>query len=101
MSKVIMMATFSCKEGMNDQMDAALKTQVAAVAELEGAEVYCYHRGEGESYGFFAVFSSMEAMQAQGQSEALQKALSEFQQLLTEPPNMTMWSPVAGFGLDL
>ena len=89
MSKVSMVATFNCKEGKNDEMDAALAAQVAVAAELDGVEVYSYHRGEGTNYSYFALFSSMEAIQSQGQSEELQAS----------PPQMSMYSPVAASGL--
>ena len=80
MSKVAMVATFNCKEGKNDEMDAALAAQVAVAAELDGVEVYSYHRGEGTDYSYFALFSSMEAIQSQGQSEALQAVMGTLRQ---------------------
>lgn len=101
MSKVSMVATFTCKEGKNDEMDAALAAQVAAAAELEGVEVYSYHRGEGNNYSYFALFSSMESIQSQGESDALQAVMPAFMELLGSPPQMSMYSPVAAVGLDL
>lgn len=101
MSKVSMVATFTCKEGKNDEMDAALAAQVAVAAEMEGVEVYSYHRGEGNNYSYFALFTSMESIQSQGQSEALQEVMATFMELLASPPQMAMYSPVAATGLDL
>lgn len=101
MSKVSMVATFSCKEGRNEEMDAALAAQVAVAAELEGVEVYSYHRGEGNSYSYFALFTSAEAIAAHAESEALQEAMGPFMELLASPPQMSTYSPVAATGLDV
>ncbi|MCY3850878.1 MAG: hypothetical protein OXF75_08770 [Acidimicrobiaceae bacterium] len=101
MSKVSMVATFTCAEGKNDEMDAALAAQVAAAADLEGVEVYSYHRGEGDNYSFFALFSSMESVQAHGEADSLKDVMPVFMSLLGSPPQMSMYSPVAAAGLDL
>jgi len=100
MSKVSMAATFTCKEGMNDQMDAVLAQQVAAAGELDGVEVYSYHHGEGTQYSFFALFTSMDALQDHGQAESLKGVMPAFMELLDGPPNMSMYTPVAAVGLD-
>ena len=101
MSKVSMVATFSCADGKADEMDAVLEAQVAAASELDGVEVYSYHRGEGETYSFFALFSSMEAMQAHGEADSLKDVMPQFMSLLAGPPQMSMYTPVAASGLDL
>ncbi|MDE0066315.1 MAG: antibiotic biosynthesis monooxygenase [Acidimicrobiaceae bacterium] len=101
MSKVAMVATFTCAEGKNDEMDAALAAQVAAASELEGVEVYSYHRGEGSNYSFFALFTSMESLQAHGDADSLKEVMPAFMSLLGSPPQMSMYSPVAAAGLDL
>ncbi len=101
MSKVAMVATFTCAEGKNEEMDAALAAQVAAAADLEGVEVYSYHRGEGSNYSFFALFTSMESVQAHGEADSLKEVMPEFMSLLAGPPQMSMYSPVAAAGLDL
>ncbi len=66
MGKVAMFATLSCVEGKGDEMDAVLASQVAAAADLDGVEVYSYHRGEDNEYSFFALFTSQDALQAHG-----------------------------------
>ncbi len=101
MSKVSMVATFTCKEGKNDEMDAALAAQVAVAAGLEGVEVYSYHRGEDDDYSYFALFSSMESIRSHAESEALQAVMPAFMELLASPPRMSMYSPVAAAGLNL
>ena len=101
MSKVSMVATFTCAAGKNDEMDATLAAQVAAAAELDGVEVYSYHRGEDDNYSFFALFSSMESMQAHGEADSLKDVMPAFMSLLGSPPQMSMYSPVAATGLDL
>ncbi len=103
MAKFSMVGVFNCLEGKNDEMDAALEAQVAAVADDPGVEVYTYHRGEGTSYGYFAVFSSMEAMQKASQGEAMQAAMATFGELMVEgqPSAMFMGSPLSAKGLDI
>jgi len=103
MTKFSMVGVFNCEEGKNDEMEAALEAQVAAVADDPGVEVYTYHRGEGTTYGYFAVFSSMEAMQKASQSEAMQAAMATFGELLVEgkPDAMFMGTPFSGKGLDI
>lgn len=95
-----MVATFTCKEGRNAEMDAALAAQVAVAAELDGVEVYSYHRGESNQYSYFALFSSMEAIRSHGESKALQATMSEFMELLDGQPQMLMYTPVAATGLN-
>lgn len=101
MSKVSMVATFSCVEGKADEMDAVLADQVAAASQLDGVEVYSYHRGEGNQYSFFALFTSMEAMQGHGQAESLKDIMPAFMELLAGPPDMSMYTPIAASGLEL
>ncbi|NNC91054.1 MAG: antibiotic biosynthesis monooxygenase [Acidimicrobiia bacterium] len=101
MSKVSMVATFACAEGKGDEMEAVLSAQVAAAAELEGVEVYSYHRGEGDEYSFFALFSSMEALQAHGEADSLKDVMPAFMSLLAGPPQMSTFVPVAAVGLAL
>ncbi|MDH3540040.1 MAG: antibiotic biosynthesis monooxygenase [Acidimicrobiia bacterium] len=101
MSKVSMVATFSCAEGKEDEMDAVLTAQVAAAAELDGVEVYSYHRGEGNTYSFFALFSSQAAMQGHGEADSLKDVMPAFMSLLAGPPQMSVYTPIAAVGLDL
>jgi quinol monooxygenase YgiN len=101
MSKVSMVATFSCAEGKADEMDAVLTAQVAAAADLDGVEVYSYHRGEGNTYSFFALFSSLAAMQGHGEADSLKDVMPAFMSLLAGPPQMSVYTPIAAVGLDL
>lgn len=101
MSKFSMVGTFNCQEGKNNEMDAALEAQVAAVADLDDVEVYAYHRGEGTSYAYFAVFSAPDAMQRASQTEAMQAAMAQFGALLDGPPQMTMGTPLSAKGFEI
>ena len=101
MSKVSMVATFTCAHGKGDEMDAVLTAQVAAAADLDGVEVYSYHRGEDNQYSFFALFTSMEAMQGHGEAESLKDVMPAFMSLLAGPPNMSVYAPIAASGLDI
>ncbi len=101
MGKVTMMGTITCQEGKGDEMAAVLTRMVDAARDEPGVEVYSYHRGEGDSFSFFALMSSAESMQGHGQSEAMQSAMADFMPLMAAPPQMAMYTPVAGLGLDL
>lgn len=101
MSKMSMVATFSCADGKADEMDAVLARQVEAAAELDGVEVYSYHRGDDNQYSFFALFSSMESMQHHGEAESLKEVMPDFMSLLAGPPNMSTYTPIAAAGLDI
>ena len=96
-----MVATFTCADGRADEMDAVLTAQVAAAADLEGVEVYSYHRGEENRYSFFALFTSMEALQAHGEADSLKEVMPAFMELLGDPPQMSVYTPVAATGLDI
>ncbi|MBG7604455.1 MAG: hypothetical protein IZT58_07445 [Actinobacteria bacterium] len=86
MSKVSMMGTISCQEGKGDE---------------PGVEIYSYHRGEDDTFSFFALMSSQEAMQGHGQTEAMQAAMQAFGPLMAEPPQMAMAIPIAAVGFDV
>ncbi|MEL6981031.1 MAG: antibiotic biosynthesis monooxygenase [Actinomycetota bacterium] len=101
MGKVTMMGTITCQAGKGDEMAAVLAKMVDAAKEEPGVEVYSYHRGEGDTFAFFALMSSADSMQGHGQSEAMQAAMADFMPLMAAPPEMTMFAPVAAIGLDL
>lgn len=101
MGKVAMFATLSCVEGKGDEMDAVLASQVAAAADLDGVEVYSYHRGEDNEYSFFALFTSQDALQAHGEADSLREVMPAFMALLAGPPQMKVYTPVAATGLDI
>jgi quinol monooxygenase YgiN len=75
--------------------------QVSAVADVDGVEVYSYLRGEGSSYGYFAVFTDMASMQAASQTEAMQAAMGQFGALLDGPPNMVMGEALSAKGFEV
>ena len=101
MSKVAMVATFNCQEGKNDEMDAALAMQVAAMADQDGVEIYSYHRGEGTAYSFFAILADRSVMETSNSTDAMQAAMAVFGPLLDGPPNMTMGAPVSAKGFEV
>ena len=100
MSKVSMMGTFSCQDGKADDMEAVLRKMVTAASDEPGIEIYSYHRGEGNTFSFFALMASQEAMQQHGQTPALQAAMAEFGPLMASPPQMTSAIPIAAIGFD-
>jgi quinol monooxygenase YgiN len=101
MSKVTMIGTINCQDGKADEMAAVLATMVDAAKEEPGIEIYSYHRGEGNTFYFFALMTSAEEMQGHGQGEAMQAAMQDFMPLMAEPPQMSMATPIAAIGLDL
>jgi quinol monooxygenase YgiN len=101
MSKASVMGTFTCQDGKADEMEAVLASMVEAAADEPGVEIYSYHRGEDNTFWFFALMADEASMQSHGQSEAMKAAMEGFGPLVAEPPQMTMTTPVAAVGLDL
>jgi quinol monooxygenase YgiN len=101
MSKVTMLGTFTSQDGKAEELEAVLAAMVEAASGEPGVEIYSYHRGEANAFWFFALMADEESMQSHGQSEAMQAAMSAFGPLVTEPPQVTVTTPVAALGLDL
>ncbi len=100
-SKISMIGSISCQDGKADEMEAVLTSMVDAAREEPGVEIYSYHRGEGNTFWFFALMTDQDAMQGHGQSEAMQAAMQAFMPLMAEPPQMSPATPIAAIGLDL
>ena len=101
MTKVSMMGKITAQEGKGDEMAAVLADMVEAAREEPGVEIYSYHRGEGDTFSFFALMSSEEAMQGHGQSAAMQQAMQGFMPLMAEPPQMAPATPIAAIGFEI
>ncbi len=101
MSKVAVIGTFTCQDGKAEEMEAVLTAMVEAASREPGVEIYSYHRGEENTFWFFALMADEESMQNHGQSEAMQAAMSEFGPLVAVPPQMMVTTPIAALGLDL
>jgi quinol monooxygenase YgiN len=101
MSKVSMMGTITCQDGKADEMEAVLASMVEAAGDEPGVEIYSYHRGEDNTFWFFALMADQESMQNHGQSEAMQAAMQAFGPLMAEPPQMSVTTPVAAIGFDI
>lgn len=101
MSKVSMMGTFTCQDGKAEEMEAVLAAMVEAARGEPGVEIYSYHRGEANTFWFFALMTDMQSMQHHGQSEAMQAAMSAFGPLVAAPPQMNVTTPIAALGVDL
>ena len=101
MSKVSMMGTFTCQDGKAEETETVLAAMVEAAGSEPGVEIYSYHRGEGNTFWFFALMADEESMQNHGQSEAMQAAMSAFGPLVAGPPQMSVTTPVAALGFDL
>ncbi len=101
MSKVSMMGAITCRDGKADEMAAVLASMVEAAKDEPGVEIYSYHRGEGNTFSFFALMADEESMQNHGRSEAMQAAMAAFGPLMAEPPQMSPATPIAAIGFDL
>ena len=101
MSKVSAMGTLTCQDGKAEEMEEVLTAMVEAARGEPGVEIYSYHRGEDNTFWFFALMADAKSMQNHGQSEAMQAAISAFGPLVAAPPQMTVTTPVAAVGLDL
>ena len=101
MSKATDIGTFACQDGKAEEMEAVLTSMVETAKDEPGVEIYSYHRGEGNTFWFFALMADAESMQNHGQSEAMQAAMSAFGPLVADPPQMSVTTPVAALGLDL
>ena len=101
MSKVSMIGSITCQEGKAEEMEAVLAAMVDAAAGEPGVEIYSYHRGDENTFWFFALMADEASMQNHGQSEAMQAAMADFGPLMAAPPQMSVTTPVAAIGLDL
>src|SRR5918994_7468446 len=98
MNKVSMVGTFTCREGKAEEMEAVLAAMVEAASGEPGVEIYSYHRGQENTFWFFALMADEASMQHHGQSEAMQAAMSAFGPLVARPPQMSVTTPVAAVG---
>ena len=101
MSKVAVVGSLKCQEGKGDEMAAVLAQMVEAARGEPGVEVYSYHRGEDDTFWFFALMSDADAMQQHGRRKAMQAAMAEFMPLADGPPQMSTTRPVAAIGLEV
>lgn len=101
MGKVTVMGTFTCHDGKAAEVEEVLRAMVDAAEGEPGVEIYSYHRGDANSYWFFALMTDEESMQRHGQSGAMQAAMSRFMPLVTAPPQVAVTTPVAAVGLGL
>jgi quinol monooxygenase YgiN len=99
MGKMSVVGDFACQPGRAEEMERVLRAMVAAAADEPGVEVYSYHRGEGDTFWFFAVMRDEESMRSHGQSAAMRAAMAEFGPLVAQPPRMRTTTPVAAIGL--
>lgn len=101
MSKVSMLGTITCQDGKADEMAGVLVEMVEAARDDPGVEIYSYHRGEENTFWFFALMADEEAMRNHGQGEVMQAAMQAFGPLMAEPPRMSVTTPIAALGFDL
>ncbi len=93
--------TFTCQDGKAEEMETVLAAMVDAASTEPGVEIYSYHRGDDNTFWFFALMADQDSMQHHGQSDAMKAAMEGFMPLVATPPQMNMTTPVAALGLDL
>jgi quinol monooxygenase YgiN len=98
-SKVTMIGTITCHDGKADDLEEVFVRMVEAAEGEPGVEVYSYHRGEENTFWFFALMADETAMTEHGQSAAMQEAVQAAMPLMAGPPAISMAAPVAGIGL--
>lgn len=101
MSKVAMFGTITCQDGKADEMAKVLADMVDAAHDELGVEVYSYHRGDDDTFWFFAVMTDEDAARNHGRSEAMRAAMEAFGPLMAEPPQISQATPIAALGLDV
>ena len=87
--------------GFRDGQHVGRAEMVEAARQEPGIEIYSYHRGDGNTFSFFALMSGQEAMQHHGQTEAMRAAMAAFGPLMAEPPQMSVSTPIAAIGFDV
>lgn len=101
MSKVSVFGKFTCAEGKEEEMQAALVGLVEVSKEIDGIESYSYHKDDSSTYWFFGLMSNAEAAEKHAQNEKMQAAMGAFMPLLAGQPDMGMASVIAAHGLDV
>lgn len=101
MAKVTVIGSLEAREGRADEMARVLAAMVAAAGDEPGVEVYSYHRGEGNTFWFFALMADRDALEGHGRTPAMAEAMAAFSELAAGPPEMHVAAPVAAVGLDL
>jgi len=61
-----MVGKITCKDGEGDAMEAVFADMAAACKDESGLEIYSYHRGDDNTYWFFALMTDQEAMKGHG-----------------------------------
>ena len=96
MSKVTVMGTFKCQDGKAEEMEAVLAAMVEAASGEPGVEIYSYHRGEENSFWFFALilifnslFGDMGLIQTLRQRKSLDRLGREVADLRAENERLT------------
>ena len=101
MDKLAMIGTFACKEGKAEETDRVLASMVEAAKQEPGVEIYSYHRGEGNTYWFFALMSDRDSLETHGQTDAMKAAMQAFMPLAEAPPKVSVTTPIACLGLTV
>lgn len=103
MSKISLIAKLTAVDGKTDELEAAMRSVVAAADEEDGLEVYSAHRVDGEpgTYYFFEVYRDQAAWDVHGKGDRMREAMGGFAGLLAGRPELTVMAPVAAKGIDV
>jgi quinol monooxygenase YgiN len=82
-------------------MEALLADMVEAAVSEPGVEIYSFHRGDENTFWFFALLTDRDSMRQHRQTDAVKAFMAEFANLAASPPHVSVTVPVAAIGLDL
>lgn len=101
MRKVAVMCTFECRAGKVAEMQALLADMVEEAVREPGVEIYSFHRGDENTFWFFALLTDRTSMLQHRRSDVVTAFIAEFDTLVASPPHISVTVPVAAIGLEL
>lgn len=100
--KVAVIAKITVRPEAADEVEAVLRTLTEATAEEDGTVEHILNReGDSGSFWFYEVYDDQAAFDAHGQNPALPAAFKQFGNLLGEPPELHILTPVLAKRLPL
>jgi quinol monooxygenase YgiN len=91
---VVVTAIFTPKEGLHDQVVAALRPSIAEVHQEPGCLLYAIHGAPDGRIVMIEKWHSVELLDAHGVGEPVKRLSSKLQSLLREPVEVTRLVPL-------
>jgi quinol monooxygenase YgiN len=103
MPKTSSFIKFVTHPGRRDDLLAALRGMLPAVAGEDGTEIYSFHedRGDDNTLWLFELYTDDAALGAHSGTDAMKQLLGALPELLAEPPLMAFATPVDAKGFDI